>query len=101
MTNAELIALIDSLRDDLVEARRYIRMQPNNTAIHTDRFRQKIETLIDYCEFARHSAYRWCGNLVFGVDNCRAVPGVLEGYIDGASYELCALKGQVERGLFG
>lgn len=100
MTTEELISAIDSLRDDLMEARRYVRRQPNDTAIATDRFRRKVEILIDHCKFADHDARRWCGNLIFGVDNCRAVPGVLEGYIDGASYELAYLKGLVERGVW-
>lgn len=99
MDATALISLIDTLRDDLVEARRYVRRQPNDTAIATDRFRRKVETLIDHCPLALHAARRWCGNIIFGVDHCRAVPGVLEGYIDGASYELATLKGQVEKGL--
>jgi hypothetical protein len=91
---SDLRSEVDRLRDLLAEARRYVRSDPEEA-------RRLVGRAV--CGMtARRVARRDGGrvarlaeNLLAGRRSVRAAPHVLEGYIDGASWELLAMVGRI------
>lgn len=77
---------VDRLRGLLAEARRYVRSKPD---VAREMLEQAMEELVWFAAFLRLA-----DNLYAGLKFIRAAPDVLEGYIDGASYELLAAQGR-------
>lgn len=96
MTNEELLAAIDDLRNELAEARRYVRTKPASTETAITRFCHNLQDLRGHSLPVEDHAYRWAFNLYMGRLCTAAAPHVLEGYIDGTSWEIAWIKGQIE-----
>lgn len=89
------MAEIDRARDLLAEARRYVR-----TSVCASK--DYVEDALEVMDRARRGHpelgvfVRLESNLGAGLAWMLAAPSVLEGYIDGASWELLALQGRRE-----
>jgi hypothetical protein len=98
MDKAELIAAIDGLRDDLAEARRYVRTRPDETNKILTRFRYELNKIRWWDTWLHEFTSRCFRNLDGGEAWMMVAPTVLENYIECASFELAWIKGQVEKG---
>jgi len=104
VTHAELIEAIDRIRDELSEARRYVRTAEPDEAISkfANIGRENFFTAI--CRLnglfgIAIAVNRLAGNLAVGAEFVQVDPSVLEGYIDGARFELLALRGLAEKAM--
>lgn len=104
MTTTELLASIDDLRSELAEARRYVRTQPSEAGALLARCHDllfEIYSASDDSDFGGSGIEaitdRLMDNLRAGRKARCASPNILEGYIDGALWEMAWIKGQVEK----
>jgi hypothetical protein len=96
MTRDELIAAIDDLRNELAEARRYVRSKPAETTVAVERFRARMIELRSAQWLVENCAGRLICNLQWGLEGIRCCPVAIEGAIDLASFELAWIKGRLE-----
>jgi hypothetical protein len=90
-----LMAAIDACRDELDEARRYVRRNPEATEAMVVKAMGEIFGLLgpDHHDLAA----RLLENLAFGLVSIQSQPTVLESYLAAASGELCRHAGGIEK----
>jgi hypothetical protein len=101
MTRDQLCREIEAARSELSEARRYVRRQPADADAQIERFRFKLAGAVALDSSLEELRDRLTANLVAGQACKTAAPHVLEGYVDGALWELSWLKGRIETGRAG
>jgi 2-phosphoglycerate kinase len=98
-TDMQLRAGIVAMRDELAEARRYVRTKPTEAHAAIHRFMNKLQDHRGRHRTITDNAFRWACNLTEGMHADRAVPNVLEGAIDLTSWELFIVQGNIEKAL--
>lgn len=97
----DLIARVAGVRDDLRELRRYVRTKPNHlmTALASDK--GAIDHLNELSRLlpAAHATVpaRIIENLLVALAWTRACPAAMEGYLDGADWELALIVSRLEK----
>ena len=99
MNEAQLRLGIIAMRDELAEARRYVRTKPEQAHAAIGRFLNKLQDHRGRHRTITDNAFRWACNLTEGMHADRCVPHVLEGAIDIASWELFVIQGHLEKAL--
>lgn len=98
MTTTELIRSIDRIRDDLNEVKRYVRhVDPVETQSGIENACIAIRMLRCPGLVIGLLANRLADNLKEASKFIQVEPHILEGYIDGARFELLALSGRIEK----
>lgn len=99
MTDHQRLADVAALRDELTEARRYVRTRPALAANAVYRFIDRLQDhRLTNGTIDAHAA-RWACNLTEGIRWQVVAPKVCEGYIDGTAWELFVVQEAIRKEL--
>ena len=99
ISDTQLRTGIIAMRDELAEARRYVRTQPEQAHAAIARFLNKLQDHRGRHRTITDNAFRWACNLQVGMHCDRCVPKVLEGAIDIADWEIFIIQSEIEKAL--
>jgi hypothetical protein len=99
MTDTQLRTGLIAMRDELAEARRYVRTRPDQAHAAIHRFLNKLQDHRGRHRTITDNAFRWTRNLTEGLHADPSRPAILEGYIDGTSWELFVIQTNIEKAL--
>lgn len=101
MDATELLAAIDDIRDELAEAKRYVRRAPADCRNAVERAQEKLRILSNEHRLPLPSLtdqlIRAGRNLDWGLQALGVCPDALIGAIDLASFELAWARGSIEK----
>jgi hypothetical protein len=97
MNATELLAAIDDLRDELAEAKRYVRRAPADARNAVERVTYKLGGVVGEHPHLNDRVSRTIRNLDWGLQGIATCPSALEGAIDLASFELAWVRGLIEK----
>lgn len=97
MTNKVLLSWIDVVRGKLIESRRYIRSEPTVAKSYLLSTVGDIDYLVKPCGIEGGVMARIGDNIKVALGSILACPDALDGYIEGALWELERSKGRISR----